>query len=491
MCGLSGYISNTLNEEQRRRLVVGLGAGIDNRGGHAAGYISINDHTIKYCRKLGRWLKAKQKFLTSAAEGKTCMMHARLATCGNKEDVEQAHPFIVKRNDKVILWGAHNGMIHGAYESAKNHKRNIDVDSQEIFELLADKEYEAIRKLNGYGVITWLDANNRDHINVVKLTESGDICIVKTKEGGMVWGSTWYIVSEALKLAGLTADEEFNKLEVGRVYHIKNNGLYKSELDGIKLDNMYGKRSTYMNDSWSYYDHDDDGAPANHSMNCQCTQCSKYKTSSKHNTSTTSYSSPTSTSPSSEYPSGYKGFGYIPQNNGKLNRPNGDEEWWYNKKLHREDGPAVIRNNGDKEWYRNGVHHREDGPASERANGDFTYYWNGKMHRLDGPAVRFASKTQDAPPWEGYYIENEYCRNQELFEAAKKKFLEKQQENASQEKDNQPSNENSDAEKDIAMAKDHAFFRELKLFWKRQTEQEETNDWGEPENSEKTTQSLR
>ena len=35
----------------------------------------------------------------------------------------------------------------------------------------------------------------------------------------------------------------------------------------------------------------------------------------------------------------------------------------WGRKLHREDGPAVIADNGDKEWWINGKLHRLDGPA--------------------------------------------------------------------------------------------------------------------------------
>ena len=32
----------------------------------------------------------------------------------------------------------------------------------------------------------------------------------------------------------------------------------------------------------------------------------------------------------------------------------GRKEWWFNNKLHREDGPAVERPDGTKSWYLNG-----------------------------------------------------------------------------------------------------------------------------------------
>ncbi len=46
------------------------------------------------------------------------------------------------------------------------------------------------------------------------------------------------------------------------------------------------------------------------------------------------------------------------------------------RKLHREDGPAVILKNGDKEWYLNGLAHREDGPAVICSDGIVEYWLN-------------------------------------------------------------------------------------------------------------------
>jgi len=68
----------------------------------------------------------------------------------------------------------------------------------------------------------------------------------------------------------------------------------------------------------------------------------------------------------------------------------GTKHWYFNDKLHREDGPAVEYANGSKYWYLNDQYHREDGPAIECADGDKQWYLNGKRHREDGPAVEYA-----------------------------------------------------------------------------------------------------
>ena len=69
---------------------------------------------------------------------------------------------------------------------------------------------------------------------------------------------------------------------------------------------------------------------------------------------------------------------------------NGHKCWYKNGKLHREDGPALVRD-FSKEWFINGQRHREDGPAIEYANGDKYWYKNNYFHRDDGPAMEHAT----------------------------------------------------------------------------------------------------
>lgn len=66
----------------------------------------------------------------------------------------------------------------------------------------------------------------------------------------------------------------------------------------------------------------------------------------------------------------------------------GQKEWWINGERHREDGPAVLHANGSKSWYRNNERHRDDGPAIEYSNGVASRWYNhGVLHRVGGPAV--------------------------------------------------------------------------------------------------------
>jgi hypothetical protein len=103
--------------------------------------------------------------------------------------------------------------------------------------------------------------------------------------------------------------------------------------------------------------------------------------------------------------------------NGKRHRVNGpavenfwsnDNEWYLHGKLHREDGPAIYSKYGVNEWYLNGKRHRVNGPAIEYKNAK--YWWlNDKLHRTDGPAIEEADGSKK---WllhgEKYGVDNDF-----------------------------------------------------------------------------------
>jgi hypothetical protein len=65
----------------------------------------------------------------------------------------------------------------------------------------------------------------------------------------------------------------------------------------------------------------------------------------------------------------------------------GNQFWYTDYALHRDDGPAVIYKEGDLFWYQQGKIHREGAPAFIRNNGDLFWYLHDKLHRLNGPAA--------------------------------------------------------------------------------------------------------
>ena len=74
----------------------------------------------------------------------------------------------------------------------------------------------------------------------------------------------------------------------------------------------------------------------------------------------------------------------------------GTKKWHKEKKLHREDGPAIEWADGSMEWYIDGKKHRVDGPAVVNADGILEWYFEGLRHREGGPAVEYAPSTRNA-----------------------------------------------------------------------------------------------
>lgn len=63
-----------------------------------------------------------------------------------------------------------------------------------------------------------------------------------------------------------------------------------------------------------------------------------------------------------------------PESNVIINK-RGDKSWLNQQGLlHREDGPAYIREDGTQEWFINGPRHRENGPALEHSSGRKSWY---------------------------------------------------------------------------------------------------------------------
>jgi hypothetical protein len=63
------------------------------------------------------------------------------------------------------------------------------------------------------------------------------------------------------------------------------------------------------------------------------------------------------------------------------------KRWTVDGKLHRTDGPAIIRANGNEHWYCCNLLHRIDGPALVFTNGYEAWWLHGKRHSEVAPAV--------------------------------------------------------------------------------------------------------
>lgn len=254
MCGLAGFVG-VKDQALRESLIVGLGSGIESRGRDACGFVSINDKDIvSYSRAIGPWTKMKNRFIRTAASGSVAMLHSRLSTCHNGSEYKAAHPFAIKRDNKTILWGAHNGIISNAFKLGLDANKKYDVDSQAVLDMLPEWDVDKLGSVHGYGVLTWIENADHSVINVMKITKGGDLVIAKTPEG-LIYASTWPILRTALEFAEIKCEGVWeNQIDAGVAYVISKDGLFISNRPKIDFNHFDYSSSSSHHKKTSYHD---------------------------------------------------------------------------------------------------------------------------------------------------------------------------------------------------------------------------------------------
>ena len=255
MCGLAGFAG--ISGPTRMLLAYALGTEIDVRGGDAIGFVTLRDGKPIHGKKSGEWSGAKRRFWAAVASGETSMLHARFATCGlDRRSVLDAHPFVIRRRGRT-LYGAHNGMIYDARESAVRHKRPYTVDSKELYELLADGQFASISQLSGYGVLTWVDSDDLASVHLARISDNGEIYVVALASGGYVWGSTRDIVHSACEFAEVDISEQI-EIATGIVHTLSADGVF-ALVDHPRVEVDCFRRTTRREGSlWDAIVDDDD-----------------------------------------------------------------------------------------------------------------------------------------------------------------------------------------------------------------------------------------
>lgn len=239
MCGLSGF-AGIKEKATRIALIRALGPRIDSRGRAGCGFVSLTeDGEVVVGRKHRGYAEADDNFVELNATGDMCLMHTR-APGHDGMPITDIHPFEVVRDDKTVMWGAHNGGFDNAWESARVRGRECTVDSQELFQLLADDQIEVLNNYNGWGVIEWVDTAKPREINLAKVCAYGELIAVELEQGGFVWASTPRILGLSLKECGLEVKEVIQFEEPGRVYVAREDGIFPTDKTGVQFSKAFG-----------------------------------------------------------------------------------------------------------------------------------------------------------------------------------------------------------------------------------------------------------
>jgi hypothetical protein len=88
----------------------------------------------------------------------------------------------------------------------------------------------------------------------------------------------------------------------------------------------------------------------------------------------------------------------------KIVMTDGETIWSLHDRLHRLDGPALIKPNGYQEWRFQNALHRLDGPAIIHEDGSEEWYDMDSRHRIGAPAVVYKDGTKK------WFVNNNYFR---------------------------------------------------------------------------------
>jgi asparagine synthetase B (glutamine-hydrolysing) len=211
MCGIAGYITTTPTSHKLKIATAIMAIHMDERGGHSWGWMS-ETHTQRGLGSINTGLRIAAKMPRGLA------LHTRYATTGART-IDNAHPFTA-HGSRGTVTGVHNGIISNHHELNAMHKRECAVDSQHIFQNLADGRN--LDELEGYGAIVYV-LNGEWFIGRFN---DGDMKVALT-DAGIFFASTKAAVTQAASYADATISK-WLKVRDNTVYRLTASGLAKA-----------------------------------------------------------------------------------------------------------------------------------------------------------------------------------------------------------------------------------------------------------------------
>jgi hypothetical protein len=144
------------------------------------------------------------------------VFHTRAASCG-AVTVENSHPFVSIKPDGSKIIGVHNGCLSNHSELNEKYNRTFAVDSQHIFEHMA--QGLPLTELRGYGAVVWFEDN---HLNFVRFNMT-DFHVIELKSGPLVFCSTFTPMQDIARLLGIEIEHKF-QLDNDTHYFVAENG---------------------------------------------------------------------------------------------------------------------------------------------------------------------------------------------------------------------------------------------------------------------------
>jgi glucosamine 6-phosphate synthetase-like amidotransferase/phosphosugar isomerase protein len=169
MCGIMGYYAfgRSLPDKNKITEMFQL---LESRGRDASGYAYIENGQLKVNKAP---IKSSELIKSSAWKTlplpKIMILHTRMKTQGDPKNNSNNHPIFSKNGLAIV----HNGMIYNDKEIFGKNKRDAEVDSEAILEVLTsykkgDKIKRVFDRLEGSFAFALIDKNSPELLTLVK-----------------------------------------------------------------------------------------------------------------------------------------------------------------------------------------------------------------------------------------------------------------------------------------------------------------------------------
>jgi glucosamine 6-phosphate synthetase-like amidotransferase/phosphosugar isomerase protein len=247
MCGIMGYYSfgNKVPDKNNITEMFDL---LESRGRDASGYAYVNAGQLvvnKAPLKSSELIKSnnwKQLKLP-----KIMILHTRMKTQGDPKNNKNNHPLFSKNGLAVV----HNGMIFNDKEIFGKNKRDAEVDSEAILEVLSstkkgDKLKRVFDRLRGSFAFAVIDKNNPSSLILVKKDNPIEL-YYDSKDDILYFCSEREIMQEALRMKKIT--KRGFSLGEGDFHHFKMENNYAMVLNKEGVESY--KKYRPLEDEWN------------------------------------------------------------------------------------------------------------------------------------------------------------------------------------------------------------------------------------------------